>query len=403
MKAIPRTKAQLLNENASLRGRIAEIERYAAAAAEVTTAHVGADESRAFLERVLDEMPALICILEGPQHICRYLNPFALQLLTHEGIEPAGQPIERMLPGLREQGLVAVLDAVFEEGQPVALPETYYLYEGAQGERTETWWDFVAAPWRTVSGAVAGVLVLGPDVTERVRQRAERDRLDQQREEFLSIATHELRTPLTSLKGRVQFARHQLERHGSVEPTNLERMERAVERMEMLVNDLVDMVRLEAGKLVLRRERVELGQLCRAIIEELAAVSGRQIDAQLPTDPIWVEADVTRLGQVLSNLLTNAIRYSPADQPITVLLAADAAQARVTVRDRGPGIPPDVLQHLFERFYRAPEAERQPGGEEGLGLGLYIAHEIVQRHGGRLWSESMLGQGAAFTFTLPRV
>lgn len=397
-----RTKAQLLEENANLRERIAELERRAAVGADLA-ARAAADDSRAFLERVLDEMPAIIGILEGPQHICRYLNPFALQLLTQGGIQPTGEPMERILPGLREQGLIAVLDAVFEAGQPAAFPETYFVYEGPDGERTETWWDFVVAPWRGVSGAVAGVLVLGPEVTERVRQRTERDRLDQQREEFLSIATHELRTPLTSLKGRVQFARRQLERHGAVEPANLDWMERAIERLELLVNDLVDLVRLEAGKLVVRRERVELGQLCRGLIQDHAAISGRQIAERLPDEPIWVEADAMRLGQVLSNLLTNAIRYTPADQPVTVALTADEAEARVSVRDRGPGIPPDVLPHLFERFYRAPGAERQPGGEEGLGLGLYIAYEIVRRHGGRLWCESVAGTGSTFTFALPRV
>jgi signal transduction histidine kinase len=116
-----------------------------------------------------------------------------------------------------------------------------------------------------------------------------------------------------------------------------------------------------------------------------------------------VEADAMRLSQVLTNLLTNAIRYSPADQPISVTLTADEGEARVSVRDHGPGIPAEVLPHLFERFYRAPGADRHPGGEVGLGLGLYIAYEIVRRHSGRLWCESIPDQGSTFTFALPLV
>jgi signal transduction histidine kinase len=173
--------------------------------------------------------------------------------------------------------------------------------------------------------------------------------------------------------------------------------------MEVLVDDLLDMAQIEAGTLTLRRERVDLVALCRGTVEDLAlTASGGQIVPVLPKESVRVKADATRLGQVLTNLLTNAMRYSPADQPITVELAADATEARVTVRDHGPGIPPDVLPHLFERFYRAPGAELEPGGEGGLGLGLYIAYGIVRRLGGRLWCESTLGQGAAFTFALPR-
>jgi signal transduction histidine kinase len=360
-----------------------------------------AESARAFLTTVLDQAPAIIFTLEGPEHVCRYMNPFGLRLLAPTGIDPRGRKLEEALPGLREQGLIALLDRVYHSGETIVHPETLYRYKRPNGENTDTWWDFVFVPWRDANGNIAGVIVLGPEVTERVRQQTERQRLEEQKDEFLSIASHELKTPLTSLKGRVQFALRQLESSGTVPAANLRWMALSVERMERLVNDLVDSARVDADRLALRRERRDLVELCRGVAEEQSDVSSRVITLQLPDERIELQLDSERFTQVVTNLLSNALKYSPEPEPIVLGVSRTDSEAIMFVRDNGPGIPPDAVPHLFERFYRVPGIEARSSSEEGLGLGLYICHKIVEQHGGRIWCESVQGHGATFFVALP--
>ena len=148
---------------------------------------------------------------------------------------------------------------------------------------------------------------------------------------------------------------------------------------------------------------VRLAALCRQIAEEQRVATGRNIIVEMPQSPVEMEMDVDRVGQVLSNLLSNALKYSSFDEP--VLLSADTVGDEVVFRvvDRGLGIPAEELPYIFERFYRVPGITVQTGSGVGLGLGLYICHEIVERHGGRIWAESTPGEGSAFYVALPLV
>jgi signal transduction histidine kinase len=172
-------------------------------------------------------------------------------------------------------------------------------------------------------------------------------------------------------------------------------MERAILRMERLVNDLVDVSRIDASWLPLRLERCDLMHLCRQIADEQSAASERDIRVDLTDGPVWVTADAERMGQVLTNLLSNAVKYSAQDCPVELALRAEGE------RDEGAGIPPESLPHLFERFYRVPGVQVQSGSGVGLGLGLFITREIVERHGGAIEVESAVGQGTTFTVSLP--
>jgi PAS domain S-box-containing protein len=251
------------------------------------------------------------------------------------------------------------------------------------------------APIRNAAGEIVGGLAVASDITELYR-------LERQKDEFLSIASHELKTPLTSLKILAQLIRRRLARAGStIEAGQFERMDRAIERMERLINDLLDVTRIEAGKLALNRAHVDLAQLARQVAEEHAAASEREVRLEAPSDAVVVHADADRVAQVLANLISNALKYSPSDQPVNVRVSVTATEALVAVHDRGPGIPPEALEHIFERFYRAPGVEVQSGSGVGLGLGLYITHELVERHGGRIWAASVVGQGSTFSFALP--
>jgi PAS domain S-box-containing protein len=268
------------------------------------------------------------------------------------------------------------------------------------------------APIRDDAGNVIGGIQIMRDVTERRRHEEERAHI-------LGVVSHELRTPLASLKARVQLARRAEEAEeaeqavadGAGEPVgmaamrreHLEKIEREARRMERLINDLLDASRMESGALELHLQRRDLVALCRASAEEQAAASGRPIALELPAEPIPAEVDGDRMEQILLNLLANALKFAPPDRPVRLSLRREDTVARIAVCDEGPGIAPDDLARVFERFYRAPgaDASSSNGAAGGLGLGLYITRGLVERHGGAITVESVPGHGATFSFTLP--
>ncbi len=226
------------------------------------------------------------------------------------------------------------------------------------------------------------------------------------KDQFLSLASHELKTPITTIKGYAQLAERRLGSLGqdaspALASTRqvLDKITQQADRLTWLVNDLLDVSRIQAGKLELRQEQCDLAVLCRQAAEEHELTSGRMIDLSLPDGPIYVSGDSERLGQVLGNLLANAIKYSADGRPVRLTLACQAGKALVSVQDQGVGIPEDELPMIFERFFRARTA--RSGSQRGLGLGLAICKEIVERHHGRIWVESEEGKGSRFSFELP--
>lgn len=222
------------------------------------------------------------------------------------------------------------------------------------------------------------------------------------RDGFLSLASHELRTPLTSLKGNLELVQRRLQRGQGVESIAgpLERAALQTERLIGLVRDLLDVARISSGHLEIERAPVDLGALVSRIVElERSTEPGRTIVLEAPAVAVVIEADEARLEQVLVNLLENARKYSPEQQPVRVVVQARGGAAVVSVEDRGIGIPPEELERIFERFHRASNIDRR--SFSGLGLGLHIARQIVEAHGGALSANSTPGQGSTFTLTLP--
>ncbi|HEX8036755.1 MAG TPA: ATP-binding protein [Ktedonobacterales bacterium] len=228
-----------------------------------------------------------------------------------------------------------------------------------------------------------------------------RKELEHQKNEFLGVVSHELKTPLTTLKMLAQLTRRRMERMGVLDVDHGARMERAVERMERLVNDLLDVSRIESGRLALDMERCDLVEVCRTAAAEQMDVTEREIILLLPEDHVQVNADPDRISQVLANLLSNALKYSAGDRPVMLSLRRERREVVVSVHDEGGGIPEDLLPHLFDRFYRVPGVQVQSGSGVGLGLGLYISKDIVEQHGGRIWAKGSIGAGSTFSFSLP--
>ncbi len=293
-------------------------------------------------------------------------------------------------------------------GHPYAveeLPLQRALYRGEAVRAEEVTFDLPdgrviptlvnATPIYSTGGEIAGAIATIQDITPL--QEVER-----LRSEFLGVVSHELKTPLTAIKGSAAMA---LGRQTPLDAARargfLQIIDEQADRLAGLVDNLLDMTRIEAGSLSVSPEPTDLS----AVLGEATATFARGSDShevrvEVPEDLPAVNADRERIGQVLSNLLSNAAKFSPQVEPITVSVERDPVHVVVHVRDRGRGIPEEKLPHLFRKFSQIHE--EQARGLGGSGLGLAICKGIVEAHGGRIWAESAgPGRGSTFSFSLP--
>ena len=256
------------------------------------------------------------------------------------------------------------------------------------------WLSVSAAPIRGPGAELAGAVVTFTDITREHELR-------EQLEDVLRAVSHDLRNPLAVVQGQAQLLLRAFDKAGITGPErkSAEAILSSAQRMNRMIQDLVDAARQEAGLLKLEREPVDLPAAVRGVLERLApGLDSARIRVVAPAGlpPVW--ADPNRLERILTNLLSNALKYSAPASEVTVTLSQRNGEVITSITDRGPGIPPEELPHLFERYYRGPAARAEP---EGLGLGLYITRQLVEAHGGRIWAESQVGVGSTFSFSLP--
>lgn len=247
----------------------------------------------------------------------------------------------------------------------------------------------------------------------QLRQRlVELEQLDKLKTHFLSMASHELRTPLTAVSGFMQIARKRISRLSGATDVpaswraetqkvdeTLEMAIRQAKKLARLIEELVDVSRLQQGRVEMRLAEIELTDVVRDVAERMRLLSqGHEIETKIEGTAAIV-ADRDRIEQVLEDLVGNAIKYSPDSGRVEISLHTSGANAVVSVRDEGIGIAPGEVEKIFGLFYRSPDPRADHVG--GLGLGLYISREIVSRHHGRLWAERNTGAGTTFHVTLP--
>ncbi len=268
---------------------------------------------------------------------------------------------------------------------------------------TRFWADVVISAVRDADGVLRGFSKVTRDLTERKLAEEERLRLAQAqeairlRDEFLSIASHELKTPITALHLHLQSMRGRAQDPKLA--SSLERATRSTARLITLVETLMDVARLSTGRLELKREPLDLTQTLSELLERhqaAAANAGCAVSARIEpgVTGTW---DPLRVEQSITNLLSNAFKYA-AGTPVGVVLSTEGADAVLEVTDGGPGIPPESLSRIFERFERANPSDHVGG----LGMGLFVTRELVEAHGGRLSVRNLPEGGAAFTIRLPR-
>lgn len=233
----------------------------------------------------------------------------------------------------------------------------------------------------------------------RMAERLESE--DRARRQLLADVAHELGHPLSVLRGRLELLQDGIE---PATPEALVQLQDEVLRMTRLLGDLRDLSLAEAGALSLHRRPVHLREVVDPLLANLQPVAASReiaLSGEVPADLPPVDADPDRLRQVLVNLLNNALRYTPAGGRVSVRAWLADGEVRVQVADTGPGIAPEDLPYIFERFYRADRARTRTGAG-GTGLGLAIARSLVRLHGGRIWAESEPGAGSRFNLALPR-
>ncbi len=271
-----------------------------------------------------------------------------------------------------------------------------------------------------LAGAVAKLIGLVIERERLLRSRAEAQanaialrEANRRMDEFLGIACHELKTPLAVIKGNVQLARRQLKRLPPDEHSHISTMleqlldnaDHQADRLNRLVSDLLDVSRIQVGNLEMRMEPCDLASIVRNTVQEQRLVyPSRFLLLEIHTEKtVPIMADADRIGQVLTNYINNAMKYSSADKPVTVSLTVDGSLARVSVRDEGPGLSRAEQERIWERFQRVESIEVMSGSSVGLGLGLYISRMIIKEHHGTVGVESEPGQGSTFWFTLPLI
>ncbi|HEY4107962.1 PAS domain S-box protein [Puia sp.] len=237
----------------------------------------------------------------------------------------------------------------------------------------------------------AGVAIENARLYEAIQQ------LNMRKDEFIGVAGHELRTPITTIKGYLQLLGEPSSE--AVGKSFIEKALRQVNKLNRLVTDLLDVTKIQAGRLEYNMTTCFLLPLIRESVDMVHQIySSHRIELQLPADDIVITADGVKIEQVVINFLTNAIKYSPVADRIALCVKKEEQRVVVAVRDWGIGIEQQYLESIFDRYYRVVSSEYVVGG---LGIGLYIAHEIVQRHGGDIWVESEPGKGSVFYFSLP--
>jgi PAS domain S-box-containing protein len=347
---------------------------------------------------------AIICI-DGLQRIT-FFNDGASQIFGYTAQEVVGKPLDMLLPGRFRDAHAGHIASFGSSPLSARKMGERRQISGVRKDGTEFPAEAAIAHVETDEGVAFSVVLR--DVTERRRIEAVAAQLvrDLQgalaaRDEMLGIVSHDLRNPVNAVK-MLAAAILRAGDGGSLPPEvrdHANTMVRAAEQMDALIQDLLDVTRIESGRLRLVPQPVPIGKLVTSTLTTLSPLAkdeGISLNTRIPDELPPVDADASRVVQVISNLVGNAIKYTPRGGRITVTASREHEDVRVAISDTGVGISKDDLPRIFDRFWQSRRTNRS-----GAGLGLTIARGIVRGHGGRIWVESALGAGTTVHFTLP--
>ena len=375
---------------AELRDRAKRLE---ARVGELEHANWELEIARAKMEAIISASADGIMVVDG-NHRVLAVNPALEKLTGFTAAELLKRQSCAYALGARRADDVFLCDTVcpFRQGEDDQVPAVDARIVTKDGR--ELWVNIAYGPIRNAAGQVEAVV-------HTIRDINERKELELAKDQFFSVVNHEIKGPLTAAKGYAQLLLRRAQ-GPSADPglvKGLEIIDRQLSRVRELVDRLLEVSRAQLGRLVLQPEPMDLATLAWDIATELQVTTAQHVLRIHADEPVVGTWDRQRLEEVLRNLVTNAIRYSPNGGEIVVGARVSGEQAIVWVRDQGIGISPEVQRHLFAPYYRSSSARDLTA--EGLGLGLYISEQIIAAHGGRIWVESSEGQGSTFAFSLP--
>ncbi|MES2887885.1 MAG: ATP-binding protein [Pseudomonadota bacterium] len=358
-----------------------------------------ASDSAEVLQTWFDNSPGFVALLRGPEFVFELANRAYYQLVGHR--ELIGLPVWQALPEVKNQGFEELLRHVYENGEPFTGRALPVAIQAEQGGPVETHLiNLSYEPVRDPDGRVVGIFVQGYDVTEQIRAVEALEQADRRKDEFLATLAHELRNPMAPVRHAVTVAKMP-----TVTPDKrawaLDVIDRQSQHMGLLLDDLLDVARISQGRLELRCADLALSAVLDAAVETarpLIDARRHRLTVHPSTARVW--ADPLRLAQVVSNLLSNAAKYTDDGGTIDVQTLLVDNQIRIRVSDNGIGMTPESQADIFGMFSQATTALSRAHG--GLGIGLSLSRGLIQLHGGTLEVESAgLGQGSTFTIALP--
>jgi PAS domain S-box-containing protein len=355
-----------------------------------------ADNSRTLLAAIVEASDDAI-ISKTLDGVVRSWNRGAERLFGYTADEAVGRPINLIIPPERQDEERAILERL-RRGERVEHFETVRVAK--DGRRIDI--SLTVSPLFDEDGQVTGASKIARDITERKQSEMMLRAADRRKDEFLALLAHELRNPLAPLRHGLQVLRLAGGDAGIVTDVRT-MMDRQLEHMVRLIDDLLDISRIGQNKIELKRARVPLAAVINSAVETARPVieaEGHELSISLPSEPLFLDADLTRLAQVFSNLLSNSAKYTRPGGKIWLTVERKGKDAIVAVRDNGIGIPADALQRVFEMFCQIDRSiERATGG---LGIGLALVKGLVEMHGGTVVADSDgLGRGSTFTVRLP--
>lgn len=370
------------------------------------TARKQVEAEREVLLEALAAQPSLnVCVLRGPRFVFEMANAVYLEQIAG-GRDILGKPLFEALPELSSQGIGTHFTRLLETGQPYVGREVPSRFSRADGTQGEGFFHLVHQPIRSRDGVYDSILCIGQDVTGMVRARKEAERLmalEKERTSFeqqlIGIVSHDLRNPVSA----IMMGASTLLRRPDVE----ERQRRTAERIlvsagraNRMIHDLLDFTQARlGGGLRVKRVPGDFHAILRQVVEESQVSNPGRVLRLVQTGSGEGAWDGDRLAQLMSNLLSNAVHYSPPDSPVNIEMRGEPGELVLTVHNSGAPIRPEVLPHLFQPMQRGVE---EVSGVRSVGLGLYIVDQVVRAHGGSVEVASTAEAGTTFTVRLPR-
>jgi PAS domain S-box-containing protein len=364
------------------------------------------DVQKHVLRSLFMQSPDIMLVLRGPDFVIELANPQLCKTWGRPVEELVNKRLLDVWPELRQGSYLPLLEEVRRTGVPHHGTEARGRSE-LDVDGHPLYFNFVYSPYRGISGEIEGVLVVGTDVTAQVLARQEVEALreaaetaNRSKDEFLAILGHELRGPLSPILGALYLLKL---------PSESRRAEMIIERqvhhLARLVDDLLDVSRISRDRLELQLETLEIAEIVSKALEMVTPLlkeRRHELITEVPQSGLTVNGDATRLSQVVSNLLTNAAKYTGPGGKIVIVAERIGDDVEIRMQDNGIGIASDVLPRVFDLFVQDRTAALQDRTQSGLGLGLTIVKSLVESHGGTVSAKSDgRGKGSEFTIRLP--